>query len=487
MPDAERPGGGEARPRLLAFRGGTTRRPPAEPGDLARRLANLERQVEAALAGAAPAGSRLDAAVDRLLDRYAETRRWLAERLAAAGGVSGLALEALYRWWWRVESHGLERVPGSGRVLLVANRAGTLLPYDALMLPIALAVDHPSHRRAHAVVDEGLLRLPIVGSALAQLDLQAAVPGTVRRLLAADEAVVAFPSPAMPFRARYRRADRARRRDRGGGGAARARPLGRAVRAAGAAGHADVSVARAGWPRSAADEVDDLRRRPARGRAALPAGGGAGRRGGAPAPRSGARATAGGRERGAAPPPDALLLMRYVVGLDQGTTGTTALVFDRRGRLAARAYREFTQHYPRPGWVEHDPEEIWRVTLGVLRTAVRRAGARGRDVAALGITNQRETTVLWDRRTGRPVHRAIVWQDRRTAERCAALRARGLEAHVRAKTGLVLDPYFSATKLAWLLEHVRGAAKRAARGELCFGTIDSWLLWRLTGGAVHAT
>ncbi len=179
--------------------------------------------------------------------------------------------------------------------------------------------------------------------------------------------------------------------------------------------------------------------------------------------------------------------MRYVVGLDQGTTGTTALVFDRRGRLAARAYREFTQHYPRPGWVEHDPEEIWRVTLGVLRTAVRRAGARGRDVAALGITNQRETTVLWDRRTGRPVHRAIVWQDRRTAERCAALRARGLEAHVRAKTGLVLDPYFSATKLAWLLEHVRGAAKRAARGELCFGTIDSWLLWRLTGGAVHAT
>src|SRR5579885_3604095 len=193
MPDAERPGGGEARPRLLAFRGGTTRRPPAEPGDLARRLANLERQVEAALAGAAPAGSRLDAAVDRLLDRYAETRRWLAERLAAAGGVSGLALEALYRWWWRVETHGLERVPGSGRVLLVANRAGTLLPYDALMLP-----------SAHAVVDEGLLRLPIVGSALAKLDLQAAVPGTVRRLLAADEAVVAFPSPAMPFRARYR-------------------------------------------------------------------------------------------------------------------------------------------------------------------------------------------------------------------------------------------------------------------------------------------
>src|SRR5579883_2312889 len=128
MPDAERPGGGEARPRLLAFRGGTTRRPSVEPGDLARRLANLERQVEAALAGAAPAASRLDAALDRLLDRYAETRRWLAERVAAAGGVSGLALEAAYRWWWRVETHGLERVPGSGRVLLVANRAGRCSP-----------------------------------------------------------------------------------------------------------------------------------------------------------------------------------------------------------------------------------------------------------------------------------------------------------------------------------------------------------------------
>src|SRR5579885_3376822 len=467
MPDAERPGGGEARPRLLAFRGGTTRRPSVEPGDLARRLANLERQVEAALAGAAPAASRLDAALDRLLDRYAETRRWLAERVAAAGGVSGLALEAAYRWWWRVETHGLERVPGSGRVLLVANRAGTLLPYDALMLPIALAVDHPRHRRAYAVVDEELLRLPIVGSALAH---RAALAG----------------GPAARG-ARHRRADRAGRRHRRGGGAARARPLGWALWPAGAAGHADVPLARPGRPRAAADEVDDLRGRPARGRAALPAGGGAGRRGGAPAARSGARAAAGGRERGAAPSPGALLLMRYVVGLDQGTTGTTALVFDRRGRLAARAYREFTQHYPQPGWVEHDPEEIWRVTLGVLRTAVRRAGARGRDVAALGITNQRETTVLWDRRTGRAVHRAIVWQDRRTAERCAALRAKGLEARVRAKTGLVLDPYFSATKLAWLLEHVRGAAKRAAQGELCFGTIDSWLLWRLTAGAVHAT
>jgi glycerol kinase len=179
--------------------------------------------------------------------------------------------------------------------------------------------------------------------------------------------------------------------------------------------------------------------------------------------------------------------MRAVVAIDQGTTGSTVLVFDRKGRVIGRAYSEFTQHYPKPGWVEHDAEEIWRVTLRVLRQACRKAHLRARDIAALGITNQRETTVLWDRRTGRPVHRAIVWQDRRTAPACEALRARGVEALVRGKTGLVLDPYFSGTKLAWLLEHVRGAAERARRGELCFGTIDSWLVWKLTGGAVHAT
>jgi glycerol kinase len=179
--------------------------------------------------------------------------------------------------------------------------------------------------------------------------------------------------------------------------------------------------------------------------------------------------------------------MRFVVGLDQGTTGTTALVFDRRGRVVGRGYSEFTQHYPRPGWVEHDAEEIWRVTLRVLRQACRRAGAGGRDIAALGITNQRETTLLWDRRSGRPVHRAIVWQDRRTAPQCDALREQGQEEFVRQRTGLVLDPYFSGTKLHWLLANVRGAADRAGRGELCFGTIDAWLLWKLTGGAVHAT
>ena len=179
--------------------------------------------------------------------------------------------------------------------------------------------------------------------------------------------------------------------------------------------------------------------------------------------------------------------MPCVVAVDHGTTGSTVLVFDRSGRVIGRAYSEFTQHYPRPGWVEHDPEEIWRVTLRVLRQACRRARVQARDVAALGITNQRETTVLWDRGTGKPVHRAIVWQDRRTAPLCEALRARGAEAQVREKTGLVLDPYFSGTKLRWLLEQVPRAAARARRGELCFGTIDTWLVWRLTGGKVHAT
>ena len=176
-----------------------------------------------------------------------------------------------------------------------------------------------------------------------------------------------------------------------------------------------------------------------------------------------------------------------IAAIDQGTTGSTVLVFDRQGRVAGRAYREFTQYYPKPGWVEHDADEIWRVTLAVLREAIRRAGARGRDIAALGITNQRETTVVWDRRTGRPLHRAIVWQDRRTTSLCERLRRQGKERLVRQRTGLVLDPYFSATKLAWMLRSVRGLARRAERGEVCFGTIDSWLLWQLTGGAVHAT
>jgi glycerol kinase len=179
--------------------------------------------------------------------------------------------------------------------------------------------------------------------------------------------------------------------------------------------------------------------------------------------------------------------MPCVVAVDQGTTGTTVLVFDRTGRIVGRAYSEFTQHYPKPGWVEHDAEEIWRVTLRVLRQACRRARVRALDIAALGITNQRETVVLWDRRTGRPIHRAIVWQDRRTAPECERLKADGAEATIREHTGLVIDPYFSGTKLRWLLQHVPRAAERARDGELCFGTIDAWLIWKLTGGAVHAT
>jgi glycerol kinase len=179
--------------------------------------------------------------------------------------------------------------------------------------------------------------------------------------------------------------------------------------------------------------------------------------------------------------------MACVVAIDQGTTGTTVLVLDQRGAVRARAYSEFTQHYPTPGWVEHDADEIWTTTLRLLRRAVKKARLGARDVAAIGITNQRETTVLWDRKTGRPIHRAIVWQDRRTAAFCDELKAAGHEARVRAKTGLVLDPYFAGTKVRWLLDHVRGARDRAAAGTLCFGTIDSWLLWKLTGGAVHAT
>ncbi len=177
----------------------------------------------------------------------------------------------------------------------------------------------------------------------------------------------------------------------------------------------------------------------------------------------------------------------YVMAIDQGTTGSTVLVFDRRGRIVGRGYSEFRQHYPRPGWVEHDAEEIWRVTLRVARQALRRAGIDGGAVAALGITNQRETTIVWDRRTGAPVGRAIVWQDRRTVDRCAELKANGHEDVVRAKTGLVLDPYFSGTKVAWILDNVRNARARAEHGDLVFGTVDAWLIWKLTGGRVHAT
>jgi glycerol kinase len=178
-------------------------------------------------------------------------------------------------------------------------------------------------------------------------------------------------------------------------------------------------------------------------------------------------------------------MTRLVLALDQGTTSSRALAFDRRGRAVAAAQREFPQHFPRPGWVEHDPEDLWQ---SVRACAARVAARVGRGaVAAVGLTNQRETTLLWDRRTGRPLHRALVWQDRRTADACDRLRRAGLEPLFRRRTGLVLDPYFSGTKLAWLLDHVPGARRRAERGELAFGTVDTWLLWRLTGGAVHAT
>jgi len=181
----------------------------------------------------------------------------------------------------------------------------------------------------------------------------------------------------------------------------------------------------------------------------------------------------------------------HLLALDQGTSSSRSIVFDRCGRIVAMAQREFRQIYPQPGWVEHDPIELWTTQLATAREAMNSAGLAARDIAAIGITNQRETTVVWSRRTGLPIHPAIVWQDRRTAETCAALRERGLEDLFRRRTGLLLDPYFSGTKLKWILDQVPGARAAAERGELAFGTIDSWLLWQLTrdhpGGSVHAT
>jgi glycerol kinase len=177
----------------------------------------------------------------------------------------------------------------------------------------------------------------------------------------------------------------------------------------------------------------------------------------------------------------------YVLAIDQGTTSTRASLFGADTSIATFAQQEFAQHFPADGEVEHEPEDLWRTTLETCRAAMAKAGAGARDIAAIGITNQRETTLLWDRASGRPVHRAIVWQDRRTADHCAQLKARGHEAKFTAKTGLLLDPYFSGTKLAWLLSAAPAVAQRAARGELAFGTVDSYLLWRLTGGKVHAT
>lgn len=179
--------------------------------------------------------------------------------------------------------------------------------------------------------------------------------------------------------------------------------------------------------------------------------------------------------------------MPHILALDQGTTSTRAIVFDETLAPVASAQREFAQHFPDSGWVEHDPEDLWQTSLTTMREAMSRAGISTRNLAGLGITNQRETTVVWHRGTGRPIHNAIVWQDRRTAEICARLREAGHEPLVTARTGLLLDPYFSATKLGWILDHVDGARAQAEAGELAFGTVDSFLLWRLTNGQVHAT
>lgn len=180
-------------------------------------------------------------------------------------------------------------------------------------------------------------------------------------------------------------------------------------------------------------------------------------------------------------------MKRYLLAIDQGTTSSRAIVFDDHGTRISAGQQEFRQHYPADGQVEHDPEEIWATTLAMCREAIARAGIAARDIVGIGIANQRETTVVWERATGKPIHPAIVWQDRRTADLCDELRAAGHEAQVKKKTGLLLDPYFSATKLAWILDRVPGARQRAERGELAFGTIDSFLLWRLTGGAAHLT
>ncbi|CAG0945353.1 partial glycerol kinase, partial [Gammaproteobacteria bacterium] len=185
----------------------------------------------------------------------------------------------------------------------------------------------------------------------------------------------------------------------------------------------------------------------------------------------------------------------FLLALDQGTSSSRSIVFDRQGRIVAMAQREFRQIYPQPGWVEHDPKEIWTTQLATAQEALAKAGVTAQQIASIGITNQRETTLVWNRRTGEPIYNAIVWQDRRAEPTCAALRERGLEPLFREKTGLIIDAYFSGTKLKWIFDHVAGSREAAARGELAFGTVDTWLMWLLTGGdqestraqAVHAT
>ncbi|MEP6773585.1 MAG: glycerol kinase GlpK, partial [Polaromonas sp.] len=179
--------------------------------------------------------------------------------------------------------------------------------------------------------------------------------------------------------------------------------------------------------------------------------------------------------------------MTYLLALDQGTSSSRSIVFDEHGHIVALAQQELPQIYPRPGWVEHDPMEIWRTQLATAREVLAKANIKSSDIRALGITNQRETTALWNRKTGQPVHHAIVWQDRRAESTCAQLREQGKESLIQSRTGLLIDAYFSGTKLKWLLDNAPGARAQAERGELAFGTIDSWLMWQLTGGALHAT
>ncbi|WP_103256382.1 glycerol kinase GlpK [Tabrizicola aquatica] len=179
--------------------------------------------------------------------------------------------------------------------------------------------------------------------------------------------------------------------------------------------------------------------------------------------------------------------MTHILAIDQGTTSSRAILFDAGLRVKAVAQEEFPQHYPASGWVEHDPSDLWSTVAGTARAAIEKAGIAATDIAAIGITNQRETTLIWDRATGEPIHRAIVWQDRRTADTCTALKQAGHEPMLTARTGLLLDPYFSGTKIKWLLDNVPGARDRAKRGELAFGTVDTFLIWKLTGGRTHAT
>ncbi len=180
-------------------------------------------------------------------------------------------------------------------------------------------------------------------------------------------------------------------------------------------------------------------------------------------------------------------MARYILALDQGTTSSRAILYNSGGEPVAIAQKEFPQIYPKPGWVEHNPHDIWNTQLGVARDVLGKASVQAADIAAIGVTNQRETTIIWDRRTGEPISNAVVWQDRRTAEMCDRLRAQGHTDEIRSRTGLVIDAYFSGTKIAWLLDHVPGARERAARGELAFGTVDTWIIWNLTGGRVHVT